>query len=69
MAPYERRQSRPDSPLRERRLDLRLLQREVAQAAGCAESLVSMVEAGYVPAPGTQDRIAAALGASTGAFW
>lgn len=67
--PVRIRRNRPDSPLRERRLDLRMLQREVAQRAGCAESLISMAESGYVPKVDTQVRIADALAASVGAFW
>ena len=59
-------EDRKDTPLRARRKELQLLQREVAVKANCAESLVSMAEKGYVPGLGSQHRIADALSASVG---
>lgn len=60
---------RPDSPLRQRREELGLRQADVAAEAGCAISLVSMVESGYVPGEHRQEGIAAAVSASAGSFW
>lgn len=60
---------RPASPLRDAREQLGLLQREVADEAGCAVSLVCMAENGLRPSPAMQDRIAQAVGASAGSFW
>lgn len=61
--------NRPASPLRAAREEAGLFLKDVAGHAGCSISLVSMAESGYVPARGTQDRIAHALGASSGSFW
>lgn len=46
---------------------LRLI--DVAQSAGCAVSLVSMVESGYTCSEAKRSAIALAVGASYGAFW
>ncbi len=42
---------------------------DVASDAGCAVSLVSMVESGYVPGIRKRLAIGRALGASAGYFW
>lgn len=46
---------------------LRLI--DVATQAGCAVSLVSMVESGYLCSERTRSAIAQAVGASYGSFW
>jgi transcriptional regulator with XRE-family HTH domain len=60
---------RPDSPLKQERLSQGLRLADVAAEAGCSISLVSTVESGYWPPVRTQERIAGALGASSGSFW
>jgi transcriptional regulator with XRE-family HTH domain len=58
-----------DSPLRQRRKALKLRQQDVATAAGCSVSLVSMCESGYKPPIETQERIAAALQSAPEDVW
>jgi transcriptional regulator with XRE-family HTH domain len=61
-------QQDPGAALREARLAKGLRQKDVAEAAGCSISLVSMTEG---CAAGTQAReaMARAVGASLGSFW
>lgn len=60
---------RPVSALKQARSDLDLRLVDVAHEAGCSVSLVSMAESGYVPPLDTQERLARAVGASSGSFW
>lgn len=62
-------QRRPPTPLRNARTEQGLRLKDVADEAGVSISLVSTMEAGYVPPLGTQERVARALGASSGSFW
>lgn len=62
-------QRRPPSPLRDARLDQGLRLKDVADGAGVSIGLVSTMEGGYVPPLVTQERVAGALGASSGSFW
>lgn len=59
----------PALTLKETRLDLGMRQEDVAKKAGCAISLVSMVETGYRPGTQVRAAIAHAVGASLGSFW
>jgi transcriptional regulator with XRE-family HTH domain len=61
--------SPPVSPLKAARLSLGLRLRDVAEQASCAVSLVSMAENGYRPGINSRERIAQAVGASSGSFW
>lgn len=61
--------ARANSPLRAERHAQGLRLKDVADEAGVSISLVSTVEAGYVPPLRTQQRLAGALGASSGSFW
>lgn len=58
-----------DSPLKQRRLEQGLRQADVAEQADCSVGLVSMMEAGYPSTERMRERVAAAVGASTGSFW
>ena len=55
--------------IRETRKAQNLRLADVAAAASCSVSLVSMVESGYKPGFKARKRIGDALGASAGYFW
>jgi transcriptional regulator with XRE-family HTH domain len=57
------------SPVRDARkaLDLRLV--DVAEKAGIATSLISMIEHGYVPSAKTREKLAKALNCEPDTLW
>jgi transcriptional regulator with XRE-family HTH domain len=62
-------QRRPPHPLRDARQEQGLRLKDVADTAGVSISLVSTMEAGYLPPLHTREKVARALGASSGSFW
>jgi transcriptional regulator with XRE-family HTH domain len=60
-------ETRPVSPLREARGDLR--QADVAERAGVSVSYISMIEAGLVPPPPVRQRIAEAVERPIRVLW
>ena len=60
---------RPVSKLRERRQELGLRQKDVANLADCSEALVSMVESGYLPTLDKRRRLAAAVEVEPDTLW
>lgn len=61
--------TRPVHPVRRARGTRGLRQADLARLVGCEISLVSMVEAGYIPAPSLMVRFATALATPCEALW